>query len=417
MAAVDESPAQNPDRAALVNSLCGLLKVARRPLEGEDKRYGLDNEGRRLIWALARRLSAYLHFEHHTTKELEADLRGAIDRYRAHLDERPRPDLKDFAGGVLDGLAADPTVWTAYLGVRDLGLPPDMSVGSVRFMDPHDEAGLVEDFQRASGAEPGLVCVTQVLAGTSDLAIARARQAAEGALALIRQKMLFGFMAKMHPGQLAFDVDGRYVLKVDGATVQSGWWAEVTPIYTDLSGLTEWAQTVTELSQQREALSPNLRERVDTSLEWLDVAASARSWRTMLPAVFSAMEALLVPETSGLKAGAVTVRSVAVHVALGEGFFHPAEIIAGYEWRSRLVHGSPTAGVNEAEFIAFSENRRLWAFRVFTDYLRLAPDSGVATVAALVAHIDKNVAPEVCRWLRENGGDEIVDEYEAMLAH
>lgn len=69
----------------------------------------------------------------------------------------------------------------------------------------------------------------------------------------------------------------------------------------------------------------------------------------MLPVIFSAMEALLVPEVSGLKAGAVTVRSVAVHVALDELFFEPINIVEGYLCRSDLVPRRGHVAVDRAK--------------------------------------------------------------------
>jgi hypothetical protein len=43
----------------------------------------------------------------------------------------------------------------------------------------------------------------------------------------------------------------------------------------------------------------------------------------------------LVPETSSaLKAGVVTLRSVALHIALDKEFFSPHEIMLGYALRS-----------------------------------------------------------------------------------
>jgi hypothetical protein len=131
----------------------------------------------------------------------------------------------------------------------------------------------------------------------------------------------------------------------------------------------------------------------------------------MLPAVFSAMEALLVPEDTGRKAGAVTVRSVAVHVALDEPFFNPTEIVAAYLWRNALVHGVPTHNLNETELAALAENRRMWAFRVFSDYLRLATRGGFESVDALVSHLDSEQGDRVCGWLIEHGGGHIVAEF------
>ena len=84
---------------------------------------------------------------------------------------------------------------------------------------------------------------------------------------------------------------------------------------------------------------------MDTCIDWLDVAALSDRWRIIIPAIFSGMEALLVPETIGLKAEIVTVRSVAVHAALDHGFFDPGEIMAAYRLRSDLIHGTPTSEI------------------------------------------------------------------------
>jgi hypothetical protein len=128
------------------------------------------------------------------------------------------------------------------------------------------------------------------------------------------------------------------------------------------------------------------------------------------------MESLLVPEDSGRKAGAVTVRSVAVHAALEEGFFNPFETVQGYLWRNQLIHGAPTRDVNETELVALAEDRERWAFRVFADYLRLAERHGFESVGKLVSHLDKEFGDQVCDWLVQYGGQEVVDEYQEMLS-
>ena len=124
------------------------------------------------------------------------------------------------------------------------------------------------------------------------------------------------------------------------------------------------------------------------------------------------MEAILVPETSAaLKAGVVTVRSVAVHIALNKGFFDPGEIMLGYSLRSDLVHGTPTSRVPDKEATDFSETRRLRAFGVFRDYLTLGTTIKAATVADIVGYLDREHCGKVCRWLEQRGGSEIVAEY------
>jgi hypothetical protein len=320
MEAVKDNPTQYPDRGALVGDMCRLLKAARTPLAKQWQPFGLDPAGRRVLTRLARRLSEHLYFEHRTRNDLAEQLGTALIRYQVLLQETPRPKAKNFAAEVLDALAQPPVTWFAYLGVRHLDLPAGMSVGDVRFVHIDEVEGLAEALSHFGDRAPKLLCGVPVVAGTDDLALVRARRSADSALALIRQKVLYGFGAKMYLDQVAFSLDGTYAWEMDGRFQQSGWWAQEHPVDTDLSTQHEWASTLAELSDHREALPARLRERVDTALDWLDVAARTGNWRIMLPAIFSAMEAVLVPEDFGRKAGAVTVRSVAVHVALDKPF-------------------------------------------------------------------------------------------------
>jgi hypothetical protein len=184
-----------------------------------------------------------------------------------------------------------------------------------------------------------------------------------------------------------------------------------------ISDPAEWLAQLTGLTTDYSAVAPGLRERVDTCVQWLDVAARTDRWRIMLPAVFSAMEAILVPETSSaLKAGVVTVRSVAVHIALDKEFFSPGEVMLGYALRSALVHGTPTSGVPDKEATDFAESRRYWAYTVFRDYLKLAKSIEAAEVADIVSYIDREHCDKVCAWLEERGGSEIVVEYRKSVA-
>lgn len=288
-------------------------------------------------------------------------------------------------------------------------------MGDVRFLHLTDEEALGEPFRHLGGT-PQLFCSVEASGGTNELLVERARRAANSALALIRQQVLFGFGAKIYLDQVAFGLDGRYALKADGKFAGWGWWAQRQALDTDLSEQEEWAKALSALAERRQALAPDIRQRADTSLDWLDVAARTDNWRVMLPSIFSAMEALLVPEDSGLKAGAVTVRSVAVHVAVGSGFFDPNEVVEGYLWRSKLVHGAPTHDVNDTELTALAEDRQRWAFRVFGDYLRLAGTADFKSVGDLVSFLDSGPAKDVCHWLVEHGAKDIIDEYNQMLA-
>lgn len=185
------------------------------------------------------------------------------------------------------------------------------------------------------------------------------------------------------------------------------------------SPMSDWRTKLDGLSADYMAVAPGLRERIDMCLEWLDVAARSDRWPIIIPAAFSAMEAILVPEKAGLKAGlkagVVMVRSVAVHVAMDQRFFDPGEVMAGYQLRSDLVHGTPTPDVLDKEAAAFAEFTRRWAFDVFRDYLTLVKSIGAGTVTEVAAHLDSGPCNDVCRWLEENGGSLIVAEYRESL--
>ena len=52
-----------------------------------------------------------------------------------------------------------------------------------------------------------------------------------------------------------------------------------------------WRTKLVELSDLYSAIAPELRPRVDTRIDWLDVAALSNRWRIIIPAIFSEMEA------------------------------------------------------------------------------------------------------------------------------
>jgi hypothetical protein len=393
-----------------------LFKAARRPLTPEWERVGLDEDGWRRLHQLTNVLLRLPYFEHLEQTSIREQLRAGLAEYRA---AEARPQWKVAAAELLDSMAVEPMRRTVYLGVENLTLPDGTVLGEGRFVDPRSDAELSAAFWRLGADPPTLVCeIRDVVAGTSDLVRERARDAAETALALVRQLQLFGFNAKIYLSQVRYRLDGRYVTVDEGGVDQIAMWrAQPMTIHADLNhaNLAEWRQRLAEVSQRYLGLPSDLRVRVDTCLGWLDVAAMSERWRIIIPAVFSGMEALLVPESHGLKAEVVTVRSVAVHVALGRGFFDPGEIMAAYRLRNALVHGAPTAELLEKDVSDFADFRRRWAFGVLCDYLDLATSIGCVTVEDLVAHLDTGACRDVCTWLEEHGGGRIVDEYRKVV--
>ncbi len=401
-----------PERAALIADICRLLKAARRPLTDEWKHFDLDRKGWALLDQLTDRLVHHLHFEHLDRKELRRALHVAVKRYKNPPAGR-RPANTQFAADVLDGLAQQPMRRTVYLGVHHLTLPHGIGVGDARFLRLSEDSALAESFAWCGGSAPEMACEVEAIGGTDDLLMERARKAAERALALVRQQMLSGFMAKIHLDQVMFGLDGRYTWRAGSDLARAGWWNTPAPMATDLTGpqMGDWHTKLDELSADYLAVTPGLRERIDVCLEWLDVGARSDRWPIIVPATFSAMEAILVPEKAGLKAGVVTVRSVAVHVAVGHPLFDPGEVMAGYQLRSDLVHGTPTPDVLDKEATAFAEFTRRWGFDVFRAYLTLVKDIRAGTITEVAAHLDRGPCSDVCSWLEERGGSSIVAEY------
>ena len=355
-----------PDRADLVGGMNPLLKAARRPLALEWERFGLDRDGWHQLDPLAHRLARHVYFEHLGREKLRNALHEAVLRYRA-MSPNARPAGRQFAAETLDAMAQEPLRRIVYLGVEHLQLPHDTVVGDVRFIEPSSDPELLESFTRFGDAAPSLVCEVVVTGGTSDILRDRARDIAQTALGLVRQQNLFGFNAKIYLDQVLYRLDGRWTWRDGSEFARSGWWREKPhPIPMDLTHPNgeQWRASLAELSDVYSAVPSGLSSRVDTCIDWLDVAALSDRWRIIIPAIFSGMEALLVPETIGLKAEIVTVRSVAVHAALDHGFFDPGEIMAAYRLRSDLIHGTPTSEIIEKDATDFAEFRRLWAYRV-----------------------------------------------------
>lgn len=407
-----------PQRPSLIADLCGLWKAARRPLPTEWRTSILDGEGWDVLYRLADRLVRHPSFEHLSRRELHDALVEAVRRYKVP-GGRDGLDNKQFAAVVLDSVAREPLHRTVYLGVQHLALPHETTVGDARFVLLSKDQELAQSFARFGDAAPKMACEVKAVGGTEDHLRERSREAAEDALALVRQQVLFGGPSKIYLDQVIFSLNGTYTWRVGTEYATAGWWRQTRPIPMDFTvgDPGEWLAQLEDLTADYSVVAPGLRERVDTCVEWLDVAARTDRWRIMIPAVFSAMEAILVPETSSaLKAGVVTVRSVALHIALDKDFFSPEEIMLGYALRSDLVHGTPTSGVPDKEATEFAESRRYWAYTVFRDYLKLAKATGAAEVADIVSYLDREHCNKACTWLEESGGSEIVTEYRKSVA-
>jgi len=145
----------------------------------------------------------------------------------------------------------------------------------------------------------------------------------------------------------------------------------------------------------------------------MDIEARAPTWKTQIPAIFTAIESLLVPENCGHKAEVVTVRSVILQLTLGESFFHPGYTYDAYLVRCELLHGSriDTDVTGEIEDLAGTCQR--WAREILSGYITYALQNNATTPKALVQSLDRSKAAASARhWFQQDGRDaEIVVKY------
>lgn len=403
------------NRAELVTAMCSVLKASRRNLAPPWDISGLNPDGWYLLDSLVDRLVRHPNFEHLERRKIRSALHDIVREYRA-VDDRPA--LREYASAALGTLAQEPLRRKVFLGVEHLRVPHGTVVGEVTFLDPAEDPELLKAFERFGAQRPALVCEVEVSAGTPSLLRERAVDVAETALALIRQQNLFGFSSKIYLDQVLYRLDGMWTWRDQSGTARAGWWrAKPKAIPMDLAHPNgePWRRNLADLSRLYSASIPPLRDRVDACIAWLDVAALSDRWRVMIPAVFSGIEALLVPEVTGLKAAVVTVRSIAVRLALDKGFFDPDVVIDAYLLRNDLIHGSPTTDVLNEEASRLADWCRRWAFETLGDILTLAQITGAQSVRQIVERLDAGKCKEACIWLEDNGGIAVANEYREAL--
>ena len=401
-----------------VNDLCVVLGDF-DPSTGE-----LSAKGNRALWRLIGELQTNPWFESRDDEDLGKALEDATKAYRS-LKQRPKNS--GYASDALQRIATTPECHRYYFGTTDLSVPTGLRVGAVTFMNPTDDPDLLEVYERYQREVPELCAVVEGEGGTQRHALERARRQAEQAIALLRQRGLFGRRgrgARIYQDQVAFGLTGWYLfITLEGPNRDgAGGWRQrprAKPLPFSFMSDQDLQADLDELTSRLYGLQGDMFSRAITCLECLDLAASDDRWRARIPFVFSGIEAIVVPETIGRKGAVVAVRSAALHTATRNGFFDPGMGMAAYQVRDGLVHGSlpSTASFDiDPDDLAFETQFR--GYLLLQDFLDYAATGGYQKVNQLTKQLDENFAPKVCEWLVEVGkerGQEIVDEYRESL--
>ncbi len=359
---------------------------------------------------LARHLAHHPRFEQHNEKHLRKMLANGVASY---VRCRDRSNRRAVASSLVDELASEPMTARVYLGVRGLALPDEVDTGLAVLTPLANRPALEVQLARQPPAveRANVYCEVSAVGGKAPRVIERARSQALVALALARQELRAAHPALTNE-ELQFDPDGTAVCQFPhGQRSFHSKSLSGTPL--ELPATPPLTAQLAGTGPKIQHLAPEVRRRVETSLQWLDVAARPYAWRVGVPAIFAAMESLLVPERDVKDKGAVlAVRAVTLQLDVEGGFSDPGMVVTGYDLRSDLTHGVPLDDVVDDSAESYLRWARQWAFRVFKDFIEYTTGPTATRPTRVTRSLDDSeLVPSVLEWFRNADGVDIVDGY------
>jgi hypothetical protein len=375
----------------------------------------IDRPTYRRVVQLNARLARHLNFEYLTRKELEDALLKAISEYR---NSSPRPNIREYADAVLSEMAKPARSLVFYLGVNHLKVKKSLTIGDVEILTKAQAKRAIDNNRWPSAFNDSPSFARLTIEGTNPQAqLQRARfavQEALGAARLVIQEEL-GRMGGIRE-QWLFDLSGDWVARY-GARWSSGWWRKPEPMLLELPDDARWRDPIKSFDESLTLVPERFRACCRTAINWLDAATREGYWRISIPMVYSAMESILVPETTGLKAEVVTVRSIAMQVAIGNPFRDPNKTLLGYSVRSALVHGGVTFDFDEKEAEDLRIDRQWWAFGVLKDFLVFIRDNERERLIEAMRDLDRSDSMrQVTEWFEGHGAEKLIAEYRKAVA-
>jgi hypothetical protein len=364
---------------------------------------------RRLV-QLNARLARHLNFEYQTDKEREDTLLSAVTEFRSRS---PKPNVRDFASEFLSNMAKPARSLVFYLGVNHLKLKKALAIGEVEILTKAQAKRAIDNNNWPSEFNSSASFARVTIAGTNpQLRLQRARFAVEealGAARLVLQEEL-GRMGGIRE-QWLFDLNGTWVARY-GARWSSGFWRKPEPILLELPDDPRWNDPIKSFDESLALVPDQFRACCRTAIGWLDAATREGYWRISIPMVYSAMESILVPETTGLKAEVVTVRSIAMQVAVGHPFRDPNKTLLGYGVRNELIHGGVTFGFDEKAAEDLRIDRQWWAFGVLKDFLVYVRDNEHDKLLSAMRDLDRSeFMRQVIEWFEDHGAEKLIADY------
>ena len=373
-------------------------------------------------------------FEHLTRKELDAEL--AILSYDLVVKRKGMKSgsvRRERINRFFSTLARQLIPYEVAFNVEGIKFATDpLTIGEVVFREFSQEFASDWDCVKAEGPSRKViqkelanltgrsVGVVTVHAGSAEKAVERAQGYFDRALNILRFCISSFPPAVIHDLELlqrrgCFHAVRR--LEPEVRPVRTGWERGFQPMECELSG--PLAQSTKCFVEQ---LSPlydgtihgKLHDALLRSLQWIGTSITRQNFDDKVVDLCTALEAALTTKGDPKKGEAITLRSMLLSMALGDGFPSPRELYHLYELRSRVVHGAALGVCGESDY------RRLrWrAQETVLNIIRLTHmQETITRPSRLITFLESGEWMErAVRWLEDWRDKYTQDEYTKALA-
>lgn len=329
-----------------------------------------------------------------------------------YKDVRKRKQrLADFAAAI----AKPHDLYEVVITVEHLQMAEhDFAIGDVTFSlfdDHRASAWGISDREHERDLVGKVVARTQVRAGTVNLALERAKTKTDTALNILR--VCGAPMPLIHDDQLQQRRGQDWLAKNLSASdnpIRGGWQRGDAPIDLDLKGAI-YDHFSEELLQLQPILSGkiprDLNNRISRAFEWVGSSVTRRNYDDKVIDLCTALETLLTTINDAKKGEALALRVLLLAMAAeGEGLLlHPLEVLAIYEARSIVVHGSDLNICGKRDYVRL----RTVTLDAIQQVATLATSVPTVTkISKLIATIqaDANLGRAIS-WLEENSQSDV----------
>jgi hypothetical protein len=170
-----------------------------------------------------------------------------------------------------------------------------------------------------------------------------------------RLKILQNYLKEefIHDQQLLFELSKEYAVRKE-ATKKIGWGFDnrSSPIAYDYSdSLVERVSIANEDFHRIKKFPPNIQELIERTHYWIGLSISEPEFDIKISYLCTALETLLTTKDDGKKGERIAYRGYLLAEDVGsDDYYMPQRVLAVYELRSTVVHGSDIGIVSENDY-------------------------------------------------------------------